>query len=362
VAGMRRYGGGPDVPEGSETRAAFGLASGVRVVLHAAPVANWGLAWLRATGSEAHLAGLSKLPKGDRLFRRKGTGCFTEAAVYEACGLPYIPPELREGRGEIELAAGGKLPRLVEAGDIQGELHAHTTASDGANSIEEMAEAARARGYSYLGITDHSQSLKIARGVPEEALWHQIRRIDRLNERGAAVRLLKSAEVDILADGRLDYSPELLAELDYTVCSIHSRFRLPREAQTQRLLRAMDDPHFSILGHATGRLLLRRPGYDIDIERVLRHAAQRGCFVEINASPDRLDLSADHARRAKELGLRIAICTDAHSLPELDYIRCGVDQARRAGLAKPDVLNCLPWPALRRTLGIARRRLARPVR
>jgi DNA polymerase (family 10) len=189
--------------------------------------------------------------------------------------------------------------------------------------------------------------------VPEAVLWDQIRHIDELNAGGAlGIRILKSAEVDILADGRLDYSEAILEELDYTVCSIHSRFGLGRTAQTERIMRAMDNRHFTILGHPTGRLLLRRPGYELDFERVVEHARQNGCFFEINSSPDRLDLSAANARLAAEAGVKIAIDTDAHSTGELDLVTWGIDQARRAGLEKGSVLNCLPWDELR---GLLRR-------
>jgi DNA polymerase (family 10) len=211
-----------------------------------------------------------------------------------------------------------------------------------------MAEAARDRGYEYIGITDHSQSLKIAGGVSIDDLWRQIRYIDKLNDRLRGFRILKSSEVDILADGSLDYPNDLLKELDYTVCSIHSRFALDKKTQTERLLRAMDNRHFNILGHATGRLLLKRPGYEIDIERVINHAEQNGCFFEINSSPDRLDLSAENARKAAVAGVMIAVSTDSHSTGELDLVRCGLDQARRAGLQKADVLNSLPWKKLHR--------------
>ena len=260
--------------------------------------------------------------------------------------MAYIEPELREGYDEVERAQRGTLPVLVTMKNIRGELHAHSTSSDGSHSIEQMAIAARDFGYEYIGITDHSQSLKIARGVPVEDLWKQIHYIDKLNSRLAGIRVLKSAEVDILADGTLDYPDELLKELDYTVCSVHSRFGLGRQEQTERILRAMDNRYFNILGHATGRLLLKRPGYELDMDRIIHHAKQNGCFFEINSSPDRLDLSAENARLANEAGVKIAISTDAHSTREFGTVRYGIDQARRAGLEPASVLNCLPWPSL----------------
>jgi DNA polymerase (family 10) len=209
-----------------------------------------------------------------------------------------------------------------------------------------MAIAAREFGYEYIGLTDHSQSLKIARGVPAEDLWNQIRFIDKLNSRLAGIRVLKSAEVDILADGTLDYPDELLKELDYTVCSVHSRFGFSKQEQTERIFRAMDNRYFNILGYATGRLLLRRRGYELDMDRVIQHARQNGCFFEINSSPDRLDLSAENARLASEAEVKIAISTDAHSSCEFGTVRYGIDQARRAGLEPASILNCLPWASL----------------
>lgn len=270
----------------------------------------------------------------------------SEEVLYRKFGLAFIEPELREGYEEVQWALQNTLPVLVSTSDIRGELHSHSTASDGSHSIEQMAVAARDRGYEYIGITDHSQSLKIAGGVSVGDLWQQIRLIDELNGRLNDIRILKSAEVDILENGSLDYPDDLLRELDYTVCSVHSRFGLGKEKQTDRILRAMDNRHFNILGHATGRLLLKRPGYEIDMEKIVTRAKQNGCFFEINSSPDRLDLSAENARLANAAGVKIAISTDAHSTREFGTVRYGIDQARRAGLERTSVLNCLPWTTL----------------
>lgn len=268
--------------------------------------------------------------------------------LYAALSLPYIPPELREGRGEVDAARNGRLPALIGADHLRGDLHAHTTASDGTNSIAEMAAAAQARGYRYIGITDHSKSLRIARGLTETQLRQQLDAIDALNADLKGFVVLKSAEVDILEDGTLDYPDTVLRELDYTICSIHSHFRRTKSQQTARILRAMDNPYFTILGHATGRLLLHREGYELDMNRLIAHAKQAGCFFEINSSPNRLDLSDEHARLAKEAGVKIAINTDAHSIAELRFISAGLNQARRAWLEPTDVLNTLPLSNLRR--------------
>jgi DNA polymerase (family X) len=321
---MEEYGGG---------------APPIQINLRQATAENWGSALVAATGSLKHLRQLKK--RGCSL-----EGHPDETGAYQGCGLTFIEPELREGKNEIELAVRDALPVLVTEADIRGELHAHSTASDGKNTIGQMAAAARKKGYEYIGITDHSQSLKIARGLSEEQLWEQIREIDQWNERLDGIKVLKSAEVDILADGTLDYPDELLKELDYTVCSIHSRFGLGKQEQTERILRAMDNRYFTILGHATGRLLLKRPGYEIDMKRIVRHARDCRCFFEINSSPDRLDLSAESARMAAEARVRIAINTDAHGLRDFDLVRYGVGQARRAGLTREMVLNCMSWPEL----------------
>ena len=340
---LATFRGGIDLIETTDRDATFQLPGSVMLTLHGAIPANWGTALVVATGSAAHV---EELEKAHALSRRAKT----EPEVYASMGLTWVPPELREGRGEVAQAARGELPRLVELADIRGDLHLHTTSSDGADTIEAMADAAAARGYEYLGITDHSQSLKIARGVSVARLWAQIRRIDRLNERRRGLRILKSAEVDILADGSLDYPDDLLAELDYTICSIHSRFRLGKREQTERVLRAMDHPAFTILGHATGRLLLKRSGYELDLPRLVAHAKARGCHFEINADPDRLDLSADNVRAVASSGVKVAIGTDAHRVTGLDYMHCGLDVARRAGLEKSAVLNTLPLAQLLRVL------------
>ncbi len=342
-----RFGGRSELVSQTSESASFRLPSGLLVELELATKAKWGLDLLLATGSESHLALLESQGPGPGGLARDRSRLATETTVYRRLGLSYIEPELREGLDEVQRARTRTSPGLVTVADIQGDLHAHSTSSDGAQSISQMAEAARARGYTFLGITDHSQSLKIAGGVSEADLRRQLRVIDQLNEKLKGFTILKSAEVDILADGSLDYPDELLAQLDYTICSIHSRFGLTAGAQTERILRAMDNPYFTILGHATGRLILRRPGYALDFERIIAHARDRGCYFEINSSPDRLDLSAEHARLARAAGVKIAICTDAHSTAELDFIRCGVDQARRAGLSREEILNCQPWTKLR---------------
>jgi DNA polymerase (family X) len=347
---LRKFGGGIPLVEQTKADATFQLSNHILLTIHRGTPAQWGLALIAATGSPAHLEALEKTKGPLERWKRSKANLRDEAAAYQAMRLAFIPPELREGGNEIKLAARDALPDLVTTSDIRGELHAHTTTSDGAHTIEQMADAARAKGYDYLGITDHSQSLKIARGVSTDDLWTQIRRIDKINSKLSGFHILKSAEVDILVDGSLDYPDDLLAELDYTICSIHSRFRLGKAEQTERILRAMDHPAFSILGHATGRLLLKRTGYDIDLARVIAHAKSAGCFFEINASPDRLDLSAENVRTVVEAGIKIAICTDAHHIRELDYLRCGIDVARRGGVAKKSVLNTLSWPQLRRAL------------
>lgn len=332
------------------------LSSGMVVTLRYVPQRVWGLAAIVETGSAAHLEALGEHAAENKTaftaaaLAKQKINLAEERHIYAALGLPFIEPELREGRGEVEAAAQQRLPVLVQQSDLLGDLHMHTTASDGTNTILQMATAAKQRGYKYIAITDHSQSLKITNGLTEKRLREHIRNIDQANEQLKGIRILKSAEVDILEDGRLDYSNSLLKELDFTICSIHSRFSLNKQQQTKRIMKAMDNRYFTILGHATGRLLLKREGYEIDIERILDHAKSVRCFLEINSSPDRLDLSDEHARMAKERGIKIAINTDAHSIRELDFISAGIQQARRAWLELSDVLNALPLPQLKKAL------------
>ena len=335
---FQRFGGRTPMLELSRKCATFALPSGPLLRLEPASKQNWGLALIRHTGSKTHLSRLTRVT-GSLSALERSANFQTEEAFYKGFRLQFIPPELREGVDEVRLAREGTLPALITQDDLRGDLHMHTEASDGVDTLEKMALAGKSRHYEYVGISDHSPSLKIANGLSVERLKKQIRAIDKLNEKLSGIRILKSAEVDILADGSLDYPDEILSELDYTVCSIHSRFAMNKEQQTERILCAMDNRHFNILGHATGRLLMKRPGYELDIERIITHAKERGCFFELNSSPDRLDVSAENARLIREAGVLIAISTDAHSTGELATIRFGLEQGRRAGLDKSAVLN-----------------------
>ncbi|BFU92942.1 MAG: hypothetical protein NTAFB01_41290 [Nitrospira sp.] len=271
----------------------------------------------------------------------------TEQEVYKSVGLPYIEPELREERGEIETAKQHRLPILLTVNDIRGDLHTHTKATDGLSTIKEMAEAARKKGYEYLAITDHTQHVTAAHGLDVTRLSKHIEEIDRIRESVTGLYLLKSAEVDILEDGSLDLPDEILRKLDLTVCAVHSHFHLSRNKQTERIIRAMDNPYFTIFAHPTGRLLGERQSYELDLERIIKAALERRCFLELNAQPLRLDLSDVHCRLAKEMGLKLVISSDAHSATELDYMRFGVAQARRGWLEAENVLNTKSWKDLK---------------
>ena len=276
--------------------------------------------------------------------------CGDEADLFRALDLAYVPPEIREDAGEFEAAENGALPDLIEISDISGVFHNHTTYSDGGDTLEDMAAAAKALGLKYLGIADHSQSLTVANGLNAERVRHQQAAIDALNKRLKGMHIFKGTECDILADGRLDFDDDLLATFDYVVASVHSHFKQSREEMTDRIVRAIRHPAVTMLGHATGRLLLEREGYAVDLEAVLQAAAECGVMVEINAHPARLDLDWVHCRRAKALGVMIVINPDAHSTRGLGLYRFGLDVARRAWLTKEDVFNTRPLAEVTRAL------------
>jgi DNA polymerase (family 10) len=279
----------------------------------------------------------------------------TEAGVYERLGLAYIEPELREANGEIEAAADGRLPRLVELGDVRGDLHCHTTLSDGHNTLEEMAEAARARGYAYLALTDHSASHGFGNDVPAERLWRRIEEVRAFNAGRRGFRLLAGSEVNILPDGSLDYPDDLLAELDWVIASVHTSFKMSRRSMTERVLAAIEHPEVDCIGHLSGRLLLRRDPYEIDVERIVEAAARTGTMLEINGNPNRRDLSERHARLAAEAGVPICANTDAHRVATLDNMTYGIATARRAWLTPKQVANTRPWREFARLRKRARR-------
>lgn len=331
------------------------LKAGLQVDLRVIPEESYGAALVYFTGSKDHNIAIRKLGQS-RGLKVNEYGVFrgdarvagrTEDEVYRSLGLAYVEPELREDRGEIDAAAAGRLPKLLTLADIRGDLHVHTKASDGKSSLRDMAEAAKAMGYAYVAITDHSRHATIAHGLDPIRLAEQLDEIDRLNDELHGIQILKSSEVDILADGRLDLPDTILKRLDLTVCAVHFRFELSREAQTERIIRAMDNRYCNILAHPSGRLLGERPGYAVDLERLIVAAKERGCFLELNGHPSRLDLDDIHCRAAKALGLKVAIGTDAHSTVGLSAMRFGVDQARRGWLEPEDVLNTRPWAELK---------------
>ena len=333
------------------TKASVRLADGVQCDLRGVRDDQFAFALHYFTGSKAHNIAMRRLAqaRGCRLNEYGIEGpdgpiaCATEADLFAALGLAFIPPELREDSGEIEAASAGTLPRLVELGDLAGTFHCHTDWSDGGASIEEMADAARSAGLAYLGIADHSRSAGYAGGLGLDRVEAQWAAIDDLNRRlGPNFRLYKGTECDILADGSLDYPDEVLAGFDYVVASVHSLFGLTREAMTARIVRAVRHPAVTMLGHATGRLLLARDGYKVDLDAVIDAAAETGTWIEINANPHRLDLDDVHCRKAKARGVRLVINPDAHATAGLADLEYGIGVARRAGLGPADVVNADP--------------------
>ena len=350
-----RFGGVDKVLAAGDTRASVVLSNGLQVDLRVVDRASFGAAWLYFTGSKAHNIALRRLAQ-ERGLKLNEYGLLRgdapvagrdEASVYAALGLEPIAPELREDRGEIEVSRSGQLPHLIELSDLRGDLHAHTRDSDGRDDLEALVAAARAHGLEYLAVTDHSPRLPITHGLDARRLAQQIERIDRANERLRGFKVLKGIEVDILEDGRLDLPDAVLARLDLVVGAVHQHFDLSSERQTARLLKAMDHPHFSVLAHPTGRLIEERAGCVFDWPRVVRHARERGCFLELNAHPSRLDLDDVACRLARDEGVPVCISSDAHSALDLGNLRYGVDQARRGWLRRGDVLNARDWHTLR---------------
>jgi len=357
-----------EVLAAGSARSSVVLNCGLQVDLRIIARESYGAALQYFTGSKAHNIAIRRIAQKLKLkineygvFRGEARIAGTdEESVYRAVGLAYIPPELREDRGEIEQARAGRLPRLVELGDLRGDLHVHTKATDGRNTLREMVEAARAQGLEYLSITEHSRRLTMAHGLDASRLARQCAEIDKLNAELKGITVLKGIEVDILEDGSLDLPDEVLGRLDIVVGAVHSKFDLSRAKQTERILRAMQRPHFTILAHPTGRLIEERPPYDVDMSRLIREAKARGCFLELDAQPDRLDLLDTHCQMAKDAGVLVSIASDAHSTLDFLNLRFGVGQGRRGWLEKKDVLNTRGISELRALIGRTMHRERRP--
>jgi DNA polymerase (family 10) len=332
-----------------KTKSSVEFNNGLRAQLWVHPPERFGTALQYATGSKDHNVRLRELSLKNGLslsehgFAREDESeilCATEEEVYEVLGIPWIPPEAREDRGEVQAALAGELPDFIELSDIQAELHTHSTWSDGKVSIKEMAIGARDRGYKILAVTDHSPSLGITQGVTIEDFKGQREEIDRAQEElGDSILILQGSEVEIKADGTLDYPDQVLAELDIVFASLHVSLRQPREQITQRLLNAIQNPHVDVIGHPTGRLIPDREGAALDIEAVFAAAVESGVAMEISAHPERLDLNDIHARQAIELGIPLSINTDAHTPGELDLMHFGIATARRGWVEAKNVIN-----------------------
>jgi DNA polymerase (family 10) len=335
-----------------ENKVSFRLRSGMQVDVRLLPPESFGAAMQYFTGSKAHNVALRQraLKMGytlseyslAKLDTEEPVAGKTEEEIYAKLKLDYIPPELRENLGEIDAAEAHTLPALITQADLQGDVHMHTVETDGRNTIEEMAEAAKEHGYKYMAITDHSKNLAFANGLDDKRAVEHIQRIRAISDRLGDIRIFAGIEVDILGDGSLDLSDSVLEQMDIVIASVHSHFNQTPSEMTDRLLKAVENPNTSLLGHPTGRLLLRREAYGFDIDAVLKAAARKKVAMELNAYPDRLDLSDRHLRLAKEHGVKIVINTDSHHRSHMDKIRFGILQARRAWLTKEDVLNTLP--------------------
>jgi len=355
VQGFTTYDEVAEILSAGTTRASVILKCGLQVDLRVVEEESYGAALHYFTGSKSHNIAIRRIAQKSGLkineygvFRDKTRiAGETEASVYAAVGLSYIPPELRENRGEIAMARAGQLPQLVEQTDLRGDLHVHTKATDGHNSLREMAQAGLSNGFEYIAITEHSRRLAFTHGLDPLQLAQQCDEIDQLNTELKGITLLKSIEVDILEDGSLDLPDSALARLDMVVGAVHSNFNLSRAKQTERILRAMQHPYFTLLAHPTGRLIQRRAPYDVDMLRIIREARNRGCFLELNAHPERLDLLDTQCLMAREEGVLISINSDAHSVYDFANLRFGIGQARRGWLEKHDVLNTRSLKELR---------------
>ena len=341
----------PEVTQGEyqpETRTLVARSpQGLPVSIKLTEAAAYGWELLLATGTPEHVEALTRRLQARGVHPQGATsGGASEEAIYAAAGLPFIPPELREGHGEIELAESGCLPVLLEPGQIQGVFHTHTIYSDGSATLEQMVEATRSLGYRYIGISDHSQSAFYANGLKEDRIRAQHAEIAAVQKKFPDVRIFKGIEADILADGAMDYPDEVLATFDFVIASVHSRFNLSEEDQTKRICRALANPYVTMLGHATGRLLLSRDGYRVDMKQVLDAAGAHGKIVEINANPHRLDLDWRLCGYAKEKGVKFSINPDAHSTEGLEDVPFGVNVARKGGVTAADVVNTLPAEAM----------------
>ena len=352
------YGEVEQILSKGKTRSTVRLRSGIQIDLRCVPNENRGAALLYLTGSKAHSIALRaralhsglKVNEYGAFRRSQCIASQTEAEMYKVLGMDYIPPELRENRGEIDAALKHKLPPLIELRDIRGDLHVHTEASDGSNSIADMARAASALGYEYVAISDHSQHLRVAHGLTTKRLRRQLTEIDKINDSGCDIKLLKSAEVDIMEDGRLDLPDDILRELDFTICAVHSEFNLSRTVQTERIIRAMDNPYFSIFAHPSGRLINHRQPIAVDMRKIIDAARERDCILEINAQPERMDLTAEDCLYAKKSGSKLVVNTDAHSIGDLNNMILGINQARRGWLEARDIVNTRSLQQLRTLL------------
>ena len=343
-----------------ENKISFRQRNGIQVDVRLLPPESFGAAMQYFTGSKAHNVALRQraLKMGFTLSEyslanledEKPVAGKTEEEIYAKLKLDFIPPELRENLGEIDAAANHSLPKLLELGDIRGDVHMHTVETDGRNTIEEMAEAARERGYEYTAITDHSKNLAFANGLTDERALAHIAKIRAVGKKMKGIRIFAGIEVDILTDGTLDLSDSVLEQMDIVIASVHSQFSQDRDTMTARLLKAVENPNVSMIGHPTGRLLLRRDAYQFDLDAVLRAAAKNKVAMELNSYPDRLDLSDVHLRMAKQHGVKIVINTDSHHTSHMEKIRYGITQARRAWLTKEDVLNTLPPQEFAKTM------------